>query len=83
MRVLNSANYGVPQIRKRVIITGVRKDLQQSADVIHNKIRKTHYDPEMNENERGGLLKFITVRDAISELPKLNQGEGVAVMPFE
>ena len=59
--MLNSANYGVPQIRKRVIIIGVKKDAEID-DVInvqdlYQSITKTHYDPEMTEKERGNLKK--------------------------
>ncbi len=80
--VLNSANYGVPQIRKRVIILGVRKDIPITPQTIYNSIRKTHYDPEMNEEQRKGLKKYVTVRDAICELPKLRPGEGYKEIPF-
>ena len=80
LKVLNSANYGVPQVRKRVIIVGVRKDLQLSASDVHDGIIKTHYDPEMPIEERKGLKKYVTVRDAISELPFLLQGEGKSVV---
>ena len=82
LKVLNSANYGVPQVRKRVIIVGVRKDLQLSASDVHDGIIKTHYDPEMPIEERKGLKKYVTVRDAISELPFLLQGEGKSVVEF-
>lgn len=82
LKVLNSANYGVPQVRKRVIILGVRKDLQLSASDVHDGIIKTHYDPEMPIEEKKGLKKYVTVRDAISELPFLLQGEGKSVVEF-
>lgn len=85
--VLNSANYGVPQIRKRVIIVGVKKDaeIDNIIDVhnLYHSIEKTHYDPEMHENDRGKLEKYVTVRDAIEELPKLTQGQGQSVIPFQ
>lgn len=45
--LLNSVHYGVPQIRKRVIIIGVRKDLKFTAKEIYKNIVKTHYSPEM------------------------------------
>ena len=47
MNVLNSANYGVPQIRKRVIIIGVRKDINIEPEEKYASVIKTHLDPEM------------------------------------
>jgi len=83
LRVLNSANYGVPQIRKRTIIIGTRKDLRYSPDHVFELIRMTNYDPEMEENQRKGLKKYITVRDAISELPFITSGTGKRSIPFK
>lgn len=80
--VLNAVNYGVPQIRKRVIIIGVRKDIPINPRDIYNDIKKTHYDPEMNDEERKGLNKFVTVKDAIGELPALQEGEGEKFISF-
>lgn len=80
--ILNSANYGVPQIRKRVIIIGVRKDLSAEPEDIYASIRKTHYDPEMDEKNKKGLKKYVTVRDAIEELPFLRPGQGCKEIPF-
>ncbi len=82
MNVLNSANYGVPQIRKRVIIIGVRKDINIEPEEVYASIQKTHYDPEMTDEERKGLKRYVTVRDAIEELPALKPGEGVSSIPF-
>lgn len=81
--VLNSANYGVPQIRKRVIIIGVRKDINISPQEIYEGIIKTHFDPEMAEEDRKGLKKYVTVRDAIAELPALRPGEGEEEISFQ
>lgn len=83
INILNSANYGVPQIRKRVIIIGVRKDLKIAPEEVYKGIIKTHYDPEMSEEEQIGLKKFVTVRDAIEELPALKPGEGTQIMKFK
>lgn len=82
MRVLNSANYGVPQIRKRVIIIGVRKGLDLSAKDVHDGIVKTHFDPEMSDEEKKGLKRYVTVRDAIEELPYLRPGQGLGQIDF-
>lgn len=83
VNILNSANYGVPQIRKRVIIIGVRKDIEITPEEMYNGIIKTHYDPEMAEEQRIGLKKYVTVRDAIEELPSLRPGEGETTVEFK
>lgn len=82
LRVLNSANYGVPQVRKRVIIIGARKDLGINPEDIHNRIIMTNYDPEMPQAERNGLMPYVTVRDAIADLPKVLPGCGESVVPY-
>ncbi|MFM7681496.1 MAG: DNA cytosine methyltransferase [Bacteroidota bacterium] len=75
--VLNSCDYGVPQIRKRVILIGVRKDLKIEPQKIYNGIIKTHYNPETKDSEKEGKQKYVTVQDAIADLPKLMPGQGV------
>ena len=79
---LNSANYGVPQISKRVIIIGIRKDIDIEPETLYKGIVKTHYDPEMNSEESSGLKRYVTVRDAIEELPPLKPGEGEPIITF-
>lgn len=80
--VFNTANYGVPQIRKRVIIIGVRKDLKINVEEIYKSLKKTHYDPEMPEANRSGLLPFVTVRDAIGDLPRVIAGAKAMEVPY-
>ena len=82
INVLNSANYGVPQIRKRVIIICVRKDIDIEPEEMYAGITKTHYDPEMCEDERNELIKYVTVREAIEELPAVRPGEGEQEIQF-
>ncbi len=74
--VLNATNYGVPQERKRVILLGVRKDIDIEARDVYKAIVKTHYLPGASEESKWGLEKYVTVKDAISDLPKLQQGQG-------
>ena len=78
--VLNSVNYGVPQNRNRVIIIGVRSDLNLTAEEVYNMIEKTHYDidgyPDM------GLKKYVTVEEAIGDLPFLQPGEGREILEY-
>jgi len=75
--LLNSVHYGVPQIRKRVILIGVRKDLNIDVKEIYKSIKKTHYSPDMeSKGEINTLKKYLTVKDAIFDLPILQAGEG-------
>ena len=60
--VHNTADYGVPQLRKRVIIIGVRKDIDKSAEELYESIIKTHWDPETPSNEKKGKKCFVDVR---------------------
>ena len=54
-KLLNSRDYGVPQIRERVIIVGVRNDVD--FDYVY---------PEATHGE--GLIPFVTLEDAIGDL---------------
>ena len=55
-KILNSADYGVPQVRKRVIFIGSR-------------VNKTIIFPDISHTQH------LTVKDALSNLPKLKSGE--------
>ncbi len=65
-KIVNSADYGVPQLRKRVIIIGVRKDLNFNYEFPQPIYQKNNYK---------------TIRDAIFNLPrnycdKINNHQG-------
>lgn len=74
--VLNSCDYGVPQVRKRVILIGVRKGIRIEPDEIYSDIVKTHYNPESSKDEMVDKFKYVTVKDAIYDLPSIKPGEG-------
>lgn len=81
--VFNTANYGVPQLRKRVILMGVRKDISQiTARELYESVSKTHYTPEMDMFDSMGLSKFVDVRDAIGDLPRVLPGEDASTNSF-
>lgn len=60
-KVLKASDYGTPQNRERVILIGFRKDLN---------ITPTHPAPYTMES-------YVTVDDAISDLPQIHAGEGI------
>ncbi|OGD95522.1 hypothetical protein A3F57_03175 [Candidatus Roizmanbacteria bacterium RIFCSPHIGHO2_12_FULL_36_11] len=60
-RMLNSADYGVPQIRMRLVFIATKKGIKfEWPNKIYSEKGKKHY---------------LTVRDAISDLPTLHSGE--------
>jgi len=69
-KLLNSADFGVPQQRERVIVVGT-------------KLRKkylfpnpTHYNPEKKVDLFSGNLKpYLTLGEAISDLPSLSNND--------
>lgn len=82
--VHNTADYGVPQIRKRVIIMGVRKDITtKEAMDLYNGVVKTHWNPETDVVERKGLKKFVSVKDAIGDLPSVEPGEDASTNSYD
>lgn len=61
-RILNSADYGAPQVRKRTIIIGSRV-----SPVIFPE--PTHVDPRKRNLTTEHLNDWVTVRQAIGDLP--------------
>ena len=59
-RILNAADYGVPQTRLRVIIVGVRSDI----DWEYEFPKATH-----SQDGRGGLPAWVSVSEALKGLP--------------
>jgi len=59
---LSAVDFGVPQKRQRLLFVGLKG--QKKFDF--NKVLKTHGE---------GLKPFVTIKDAIGDLPSLNAGE--------
>lgn len=70
---LNAADYGVPQIRKRLVLHGIRKDVYSNIglDKIKTKILPL---PTHSKDKKKGYKKWVTVGTAISDLPILDAG---------
>ena len=78
----NTADYGVPQVRKRVIIIGVRKDIDKDPLMLYEDVVKTHWNPETPGDERHGKRHFIDVRKAIGDLPPVEPGCDASTQEF-
>lgn len=61
-RVLNAADYGAPQTRKRTIIIGTRVGNVKFP-------QPTHVDPKKKDLTTAHLSDWVTVRQAIGDLP--------------
>jgi len=81
-KILNAANFGVPQKRERFFLLGTRKNLGRKV-VPHFPVPKhwfqgrvigTRLKDHYVVNQSMGLSP-VTVRDAISDLPSLKSGE--------
>lgn len=74
---LNSAEYGVPQIRERIFIVGHQKSFEIGKPPVTHTFNKTNSN---NGNftlfEEQDLRPALTLWDAISDLPELFAGEG-------
>ncbi len=68
-KVLNAANYGVPQVRKRVIILGARKDTNHKISYP----MPTHYDKPQKTTDGKTFKKWITVKEAIGDLEGIGE----------
>ena len=64
-KVVNTANYGVPQMRERFICVGIKRG--EGAPFAFPE--ETHYDPEKTpEADRGGKKPWVTCGEAIGDL---------------
>ncbi len=84
-RILNAANFGVPQKRERFFLVGTRKNLGDKVlptfpvpqHWFKGKVIGTRLRDNYIVNPDSGLPP-VTVRDAISDLPSLRSGEAGA-----
>jgi DNA (cytosine-5)-methyltransferase 1 len=69
-KVLNSADYGAPQIRERVIIIGTKLKNE------FNYPKPTHYNSKKGKTLlTQGLKPYLSLSEAISDLPFIKSGE--------
>lgn len=65
-QILRAADYGVPQKRDRVIIVGIRDDLEYN----FKWPNKTHEEKPVTKFDGTKKIKWISLREAIGDLPK-------------
>jgi DNA (cytosine-5)-methyltransferase 1 len=77
MFLLNSANYGVPQSRKRVIFLGISNEIDEEK----REILFQNFPPKATHDDKNPQLKpFKTLRQAIGDLPNPNSEEANKVL---
>lgn len=68
-RLLNAADYGTPQIRERLILIGTLDNRPFTYP------RPTHYNPELGEPSNQSLKPYVTLGEALGDLPSIKTGE--------
>ena len=71
--VVNSADYGVPQLRKRFVLHAVRKDVLKKMN--ESGIKLTMPIPTHNKEGKDGKKKWVTVKEAFEGLPEIKAGD--------
>lgn len=71
--ILNAADYGVPQLRKRFVLHAARLD-------IHEELLQCGFEfslPKASHNKDGnsGMLQWKTVSESIGDLPPISAGQ--------
>ena len=72
---LNAADFGVPQIRKRLVLHGIRKDVYEKLlKLLDKNILRILPEGTYSEKEDGNK-KWKTVGDTILDLPEIEPGQ--------
>ncbi len=75
-RIVNAADYGVPQSRPRFILIGIKNSYNFSITFPEPTHRPIKDDPNLITLFNKELPTYVTVEEALSDLPLIDQGEG-------
>ncbi|MGM7313973.1 DNA (cytosine-5-)-methyltransferase [Enterococcus casseliflavus] len=68
--LLKANDYGVPQVRERIFLVGINNEF----DTEFHYPQKTHGE--------GKNFDYVTVDDALKDLPKIDSGQGAEVLDY-
>ncbi|HEX8524201.1 MAG TPA: DNA mismatch endonuclease Vsr [Tepidisphaeraceae bacterium] len=85
--VLTASEYGVPQIRKRAFVLAYHKDLGVAPELpkrTHERVPTASELVEARKRTRfeADKLPYVSVEDAIGDLPQIKAGEGEEMMTY-
>jgi DNA (cytosine-5)-methyltransferase 1 len=78
VKILNAADYGVPQLRRRAIFLASRKGLINFPAPTHHT-KSSQLPLKLFDDD---LLPYTTVWEALSDLPSLEAGQGIEPMEY-
>ncbi|MEN5239425.1 MULTISPECIES: DNA cytosine methyltransferase [Pseudomonas] len=88
-KILFAAHYGVPQERWRLILLGSLAGPIDPPEPSHYAVGRANFRGgntmtfQLSDTDRERLLPAVTVRAAISDLPKLEMGEGAEIVSYD
>lgn len=87
-KILFAAHYGVPQERWRLILLGSRFNDVDHPEPTHYAIGRANFRGgntmtfQLGEEDRKRLPPYVSVREAIGDLPVLEMGEGAEIVSY-
>ena len=78
--VVNAADYGVPQLRKRFVLHAVRCDILKQMEQLN--LTLTLPIPTHSKTGKDNKQKWVTVREVFAGLPKIEAGERYSAVSY-
>ncbi|WP_218277773.1 DNA cytosine methyltransferase [Pseudomonas sp. 31-12] len=88
-KILFAAHYGVPQERWRLILLGSRFTEVQHPEPTHYAVGRANFRGgstmtfQLSESDRSRLNPWVSVNEAIGDLPRLEMGEGAEIVQYQ